>query len=163
MVALTKGTVMQVKQAIQASANVIRVTNISAGDVYKRFDDSYDERTYYGIVTAVHNDGENAIIEATEYCYKYSTIDIELKVLRGDKEYKLFPANPEDLNVEIDKVLAKKKKQIEDWLEDINKAGKEIAELESIKSGKRLKDLKAMSYKELTQAQYQSKKLEAGL
>lgn len=35
---------MNVKQAIQSSANVIRVTSVSAGDVYKRFDDSYDDR-----------------------------------------------------------------------------------------------------------------------
>ena len=73
---------MNVKQAIQASANVIRVTNISAGDVYKRFDDSYDDRVYYGVVTSVHNDGEVAIIEAMEYSYKYSSLDVNLKVLR---------------------------------------------------------------------------------
>jgi len=30
---------MQTKQAIQTSANVIRITSISAGDVYKRFDE----------------------------------------------------------------------------------------------------------------------------
>lgn len=99
---------MQVKQAIQSSANVIRVTNISAGDVYKRFDDSYDDRVYYGVVHSVHNDGETAIIEALEYSYRYSSLDVNLKILRGDKDYKLFPSSPDELNTELDGVVDKK-------------------------------------------------------
>lgn len=154
---------MQVKQAIQSSANVIRVTNITAGDVYKRFDDSYDDRTYYGVVTAVHNDGETAIIEAMEYCYKYSSLSIDLKVLRGDKDYKLFPSSPEELNTELGDVVRKKQVEIEGKREDIAKLEKEIVEINKLMSGERLKELKAMSYKEMTQDQYQAKKVEAGI
>lgn len=153
---------MNVKQAIQASANVIRVTNISAGDVYKRFDDSYDDRVYYGVVTSVHNDGEVAIIEATEYSYKYSSLDVNLKVLRGDKKYKLFPATPEDLNLELGDVVQRKNRDIESKKEDIKKLEKEISEVEKLLSGETLKNLKSMSYKELTQQQFEAKKLEAG-
>lgn len=154
---------MNVKQAIQASANVIRITNISAGDVYKRFDDSYDDRIYYGVVQSVHNDGETAIIEALEYSYRYSSLDIDLKVLRGDKDYKLFPSSPEELNIELDDVIEKKTKDIATKTEEISKLGKEIEEISKLMSGERLKDLKAMSYKELTQNMYEAKKVEAGL
>ena len=154
---------MQVKQAIQSSANVIRVTNISAGDVYKRFDDSYDDRVYYGVVQSVHNDGETAIIEALEYSYRYSSLDIELKVLRGDKEYKLFPSTPEELNTELDDVIQKKQKDIQEKTDQISKLGKEIEEIAKLMSGERLKELKAMSYKEMTQKEYQAKKVEAGI
>jgi hypothetical protein len=154
---------MQVKQAIQASANVIRVTNVSAGDVYKRYDDSYDDRVYYGVVTAVHNDGETAIIEATEYSYKYSSLDVNLKVLRGDKEYKLFPATPEDLNLELDGVVERKLKDIESKTEEISKLSKEIEEVTALISGDKLKELKGISYKEMTQKQYETKKIEAGI
>jgi len=153
---------MQVQQAIQSSANVVRVTSISAGDVYKRYGDS-DDVVYYGIVNSVHNDGETAIIEAVEYCYRWSDLKIELKVLRGDRDYKLFPATPADLNLELGDVKKKKEKEIQKAQEDIEKAKKEIAEVESILSGEKMKNLKAMSYKELTQAEYNAKKLEAGL
>lgn len=78
---------MQTKQAIQTSANVIRITSISAGDVYKRFDESYDDRVYYGLVTAIHNDGEKTIIEATEYRYSYSSLNVDYKIMRGEKDY----------------------------------------------------------------------------
>lgn len=154
---------MQVKQAIQASANVIRVTSVSVGDVYKRFDDGYDDRVYYGVVQAVHNDGETAIIEALEYSYRYSSLDINLKVLRGDKDYKLFPSSPEELNVELDDVISRKNKDIEEKTEEISTLAKEIEEIAKLMSGEKLKDLKAMSYKELTQSQYEAKKLEAGI
>lgn len=151
---------MNVKQAIQASANVIRVTNVSAGDVYKRFDDSYDDAVYYGVVTAVHNDGDTAIIEAMEYRYKYSSLEASLKILRGDKEYKLFPASPEDLNLELDGVVARKQRDIESKKEEIVKLEKEITEVEKLLSGETLKNLQAMSYKELTQSDFEAKKLE---
>lgn len=154
---------MNVKQAIQSSANVIRVTSVSAGDVYKRFDDSYDDRVYYGVVQSVHNDGETAIIEALEYSYKYSSLSIDLKIIRGDKEYKLFPSSPEELNTELDDVINKKTRDIAEKTEEISKLGKEIEEITKLMSGERLKELKAMSYKELTQAQYEAKKVEAGI
>lgn len=154
---------MQVQQAIQSSANVIRVTSVSAGDVYKRFDDSYDDRVYYGVVRSVHNDGETAIIEATEYSYRYSSLEVNIKVLRGDKEYKLFPSNPEELNLELSDVVEKKQQEIEKAQENIAKLKKEIIDIEELTSGRTLKNLKTMSYKELTQAQYNSKKLEAGI
>jgi len=154
---------MNVKQAIQASANVIRVTNVSAGDVYKRFDDSYDDRVYYGVVQSVYNDGETAIIEALEYSYRYSSLDINLQILRGDKEYKLFPSSPEELNTELDDVLAKKSKEIEEKSKEIEKLGKEIEEITKLMTGERLKELKSMSYKEMTQKDYDTKKIDAGL
>lgn len=154
---------MQVQQAIQSSANVIRVTSVSAGDVYKRFDDSYDDRVYYGVVRSVHNDGETAIIEATEYSYRYSSLEVNIKVLRGDKEYKLFPSNPEELNLELSDVVEKKQQEIKKAQENIAKLKKEIIDIEELTSGRTLKNLKTMSYKELTQAQYNSKKLEAGI
>jgi hypothetical protein len=154
---------MNVKQAIQSSANVIRVTSVSAGDVYKRFDDSYDDRVYYGVVQSVHNDGETAIIEALEYSYRYSSLDINLKVLRGDKEYKLFPSSPEELNTELDDVVENKTREINTKTEEISKLAKELEEIGKLISGEKLKDLQAMSYKELTQTQYEAKKLEAGI
>jgi hypothetical protein len=146
---------MNVHQAIQASANIVRITNIAPGDVYKRFDDSsgYDDRVYLGIVQAVHNDGNQTIIQALEYCYKYSTLSVELKVLRGDKDYALFPASPEDLNRELDGVIDRKSREIESKTDEIAKLTKEIAEVEKLLSGEAQKELKAMSYTEVAYAE----------
>ena len=154
---------MNVQQAIQTSANVIRVTNISAGDVYKRFDDSYDERVYYGVVTSVHNDGSNAIIEAVEYAYKYGSLDVNLKVLRGDREYKIFPSSPDELNTELDDVVLRKNREISNKREEILKIEREIVEVERLMSGERLKELKSMSYKEMTQDKFEQTKIAAAL
>lgn len=154
---------MNVQQAIQTSANVIRVTSVAAGDVYKRFDDSYDERVYYGVVQGVHNDGTNAIIEAIEYCYRYGSLDVEIKVLRGDKDYKMFPSSPEELNTELGDVIAKKQRDIEAKRKEITKLETEVKELSRLMSGERIKELRAMSFKEMSQDQFNKAKLEAAL
>jgi hypothetical protein len=151
---------MITKQAIQTSANVIRITSVTAGDVYKRFDDSYDDRTYFGVVKAVHNDGENAIIEATEYCYRYSSLDVDHKVIRGTKDYIIFPSSPEELNLELEKARSKKVREIENSQDTIEKNTKLIAEIDGLISGETLKELKAMGYKEMTQDVYAKKMLE---
>lgn len=151
---------MITKQAIQASANVIRITEVKVGDVYKRFDDgSYEDRVYYGIINAIHNDGENAIIEAVEYCYKYNDITVEVKVMRGTKEYTIFPATPEDLNIELEKARSSQIKKIESANDEIDKANKLIKAIDGLVSGETQKQLSAMSYKELTQTDYNTKKL----
>lgn len=154
---------MNVQQAIQTSANVIRVTSVAAGDVYKRFDDSYDERVYYGVVQGVHNDGTNAIIEAIEYCYRYGSLDVEIRVLRGDKDYKMFPSSPEELNTELGDVIAKKQRDIEAKRKEITKLETEVKELSRLMSGERIKELRAMSFKEMSQDQFNKAKLEAAL
>lgn len=152
---------MKTQQAIQASANVIRITTLSAGDVYKRFDESYDDRTYYGVVKNVHNDGEKAIIEAIEYCYKYSDLDVEHKVIRGEKDYILFPSTPEELQLELDKAKTKKERELQDLEDKIILTKKVIGEIDGLISGETLKTLKASSYKELTQEQFNQKMIDS--
>jgi len=152
---------MQIQQQIRSSANVIRVTNIAAGDVYKRFDSTYDDRVYYGVVKNVHNDGEKAIVEAVEYGKHYGNLEINLKVLRGEKDYNLFPADPSELDKELGDVIGKKEREIEKKHEEIRKLEAEVAEVRRLISGETLTDLKAMSYVELSQKAFEAKKLEA--
>lgn len=145
---------MQTKQAIQTSANVVRITSISAGDVYKRFDESYDDRTYFGVVKNVFNDGDKTIIESTEYCYKYGGVSIEHKVLRGEKDYILFPATPEEMNLDFESAIKSKVKENDEALNKIRLNEKMISELKELITGNTQKKLKAMSFKELTQNEY---------
>jgi hypothetical protein len=149
---------MMTKSAIQASANVIRITQVQVGDVYKRFDESYDDRTYYGVVKNVHNDGEKSIIEATEYCYRYSDINIEHKVIRGDKDLVIFPSSPDELNLELERARKKKVSEVEEYEEKVVNTKKILCEIDGLLSGETLKNLKAMGYKELSQSEYENKK-----
>lgn len=149
---------MQTKQAIQTSANVIRITSVSAGDVYKRFDKNYEDRTIYGVVKAVHNDGENTIIEATEYTYRWSDLEVSHKVLKGSEDYILFPASPEELNLELENAREKKVREIESSKDAIKKNERLIDEIDGLISGNTQKSLKGMSYRELTQAEYDERK-----
>lgn len=148
---------MITKQAIQSSANVVRITSVSAGDVYKRFDESYEDRTYYGVVKAVHNDGEKTIIESTEYCYKYNDVDVTHKIINGTKDYVIFPSTPEELNLELDGARKKQLDKIRDAKDQIATSEKLIAEIDGLLSGETQKSLQSMSYKELTQNEYNSK------
>jgi hypothetical protein len=148
---------MEIKQAIQSSANVIRVTSVSPGDVYKRFDEAYADRVYFGIIKNVHNDGDNTIIESIEYRYSYGSMDVEYKVLRGTNNYILFPASPEELDMELSGCISRKKREIEEYEEKINKDKKIIIEIEDLISGKTQKNLKTMSYVELSQKSYEEK------
>lgn len=148
---------MQTKQIIQSSANVIRITAVKAGDVYKRFDDQYDDRVSYGVITAVHNDGDKTIIQATEYRYAYNSIEIAYKIIKGEKDYTLFPATPEDLNIELGKARAAKVREIEDAKDKIEKSTKIIAEIDGLMSGETQRSLTAMTYKELSQTDYNKK------
>lgn len=145
---------METKQIVQASANVIRITKLTKGSIYKRFDKDYENRTYYGIVKNVYNDGVNAIIEATEYRYGYSSLEAEHKVLTGQKDYILFPATLEELQLEFSSVVSSKEREIKESLEKIERAKKMIVETESLISGEMQKNLQMADFKEMTQGEY---------
>lgn len=154
---------MQTKQIVQASANVIRVTKIRPGDIYKRFDESsYSSSTFYGIVKNVHNDGENAVIEALEFKKSYSDLEINYKIFTNNtKDLAIFPATLEEMQMEVDGIEDKKLREIEKKEKEIKQLEAEIVDIHKIRSGELMKNLQQMSYKELGQAEYEQKKLAA--
>lgn len=150
---------MQTKQAIQTSANVVRITSIKPGDVYKRFEENYDDKTFFGLVKNVHNDGEKCIVEATEFIYRYSTLDVQHKVLMGEKDYILFPSSPDELDLTLEEAKKSELRKIEKAEGEIIKSKKIIIDIDGLISGETQKSLQAMSYRELTQQEYNDKKL----
>lgn len=144
---------MNTKNIIQASANVIRITSVKVGDIYKRFDDQYDY-TYFGIVKNVWNDGVSAIIESVEYRYSYSSIDVQYKTLKGTKDYTIFPATLEDLQNEFAGCISKKQKEIQEYKEKIITNEKLIIDTQKLLSGEMQKELNPIAYKTLTQAEF---------
>jgi hypothetical protein len=101
---------MQVKNIVQASAIVVRVSEVHPGDVYKRIDKpSYgDERLVYGKVMDVLSDGEDAALVTLEFVpVDYSSnIQAVVKTFRGEVDVTLFPATVAEyenaLNAAID-------------------------------------------------------------
>lgn len=156
---------MDIKQAVQASANVIRITSISAGDVYKRFQEhSYsDNECKIGIVQNVHNNGELAIIEAIEYSIKWSGIDADYKIIKSGDKDALFPCSPEELAKFSNDAIKRIQDDIKIKEENLSNAKKTLEATKQLLDPKYIGKLKQMSYKELSQSEYNSKKLEAGL
>lgn len=147
---------MQTKQIVQSSANVIRITKLVKGDIYKRFEQNSDD-TYFGIVTDVLNDGINTIITATEYRKSWSSINVSNKVIRGTQDFILFPATPDDLDVEFQSVIDSKEKEIEQWQKNINDAKHLIVQTEQLLNGELQKRLTVPEFKQFTQEEYNAK------
>jgi len=146
---------MQTKQIIQASANVIRITKLSKGNIYKRFEDN--DYVYYGVVTEVLNDGINAIITAVEYRKSWSSIDVSQKVIKGEKDYVLFPATADELEMEFESVVRTKEREIEDYEKKINDNKKLIEQTNKLISGELQKELSTPDFKEMSQFEYNEK------
>ena len=151
---------METKQIIQSSANVIRISKLSKGSIYKRFEKDYEDRTYFGVVTNVYNDGLNTIIEATEYKYSWRSIEANHKVLTGTKDYILFPATLEEIQSEFSRVIEDKKTEIENKKKEISECENTIKFTEKLISGEMQKELHQAEFKEMTQEDYNRKTLE---
>lgn len=145
---------METKQIVQTSANVIRITNIAAGNTYKRFEKDYDDKTFFGVVRNVYNDGQNTVIEATEYRYTWRSIEVNHKVMQGAKDYILFPATLEEIQAEFGRVIKDKQEEIKTKTKEIEDAVKVIAFTEELISGEMQKKLSIPSFKEMPQSEF---------
>jgi len=146
---------METKNLVQTTANVIRVTNLKVGDIYKRYDDSsYSKKTYYGIVRTINNNGEKTYIEAVEYEYSYSSLSANFSVFGGDEDINIFPATIEEIKNEFGGAVTKLYKEIESKEDEIKDKRKCVAETELLLSGELQKTLQTAEFKEMTQGEY---------
>ena len=155
---------MHTKQIIQASANVIRITNLRKGDVYKRIDDSsYGDKVHYGVVLNLYNNGEKTYIETIEYKAGYSDITAERKVIGGEDDVEIFPASITEIEENFGSAIRSIEKKIADKHEEIRKlegaleAGRELA------SGEMQRKLSEPEFKEMTQREFLVEKQQAEL
>lgn len=96
---------MQVEQIIKASADVLTITTLSPGDVYKRVDTDYagTSSLVFGVVQDVMNNGTDAAVTALEYAAAYTTgVVAKLTVFTGSKSVALFPATPDEVRAHMD-------------------------------------------------------------
>jgi hypothetical protein len=107
---------MDVRTLISPSAQVVQVTTLTQGDVYKRLDSSgYNgDKLVYGIVVECLNNGDTAAIVAVEfYPPTYGEPKVEIKTFSGSTEMALFPAHAEEFKEHLSQVRDSQRKHLE--------------------------------------------------
>lgn len=142
---------METRQVIQASANIIRITNLSKGDVYKRIEESsYSEPgVKYGIVMDLLNDGNECFIEVLEYTKSYSTVSCSIKVFSGKKDVAIFPATPEEVKEYLQSSVDSMERDIEEKKKEVEKKIEECKKAKEFVSGETMKKLTATKFESL--------------
>ena len=152
---------MQTKSIVQASANVIRIVSLQKGDIYKRYESSSfgDDKVTFGIVRDVVNNGDNTFIEATEFEVSYSEMKAKTKIFSGEKDISIFPASIEEIEEDF---TCCRDKVIKDIAENENKIvelRKALVTTEALLSGELQKELRTPDFKEMTQPEFNAKKI----
>jgi hypothetical protein len=108
---------MQVNSLVKASAQVIRITEVTEGDIYKRYDKpSYGEaRMLFGVVTDVLHNGEDAAIVSVEFVPEgYGTAyEPRIKTFGADAEVMLFPASLDEFQVGMGEAITAQQRVVE--------------------------------------------------
>lgn len=117
---------MQVQQIIKASADVLTITRLSAGDVYKRVDTTgYNGEPVlrFGVVQDVMNNGEDAAVTALEYERDYTEgVKATLRVFTGAKPAAIYPATPDEVRAHLDDLEAGAERNLREAREKVRKA-----------------------------------------
>ena len=153
---------MQTKNIIQTQANVIKITSLVKGNVVKIIDDSssYSTDIKYGVVIDLMNDGSKTFLEILEYKKSYGDVSAEIKLYSGDKELNLFPASVDEVKEYFETTLSYISKYIEQDKENLQKKINGFEKAKQFVSGELSKNLLETSFVEMTQADFDAKKME---
>lgn len=115
---------MEVRNLIKANAQVVQVTEINVGDVYKRLVvPSYgDSKIVFGRVTDILNTGEESTVVAMEFepsIYNKGA-EVAIKVFNGASEIVLFPATVEEYRESLEDCIARQQKAIAEMQKEID-------------------------------------------
>lgn len=141
---------MDTQNIIQASANIVRITSLKKGDVYKRVEEtSYDTKMIYGIVMDILNHGDNSCyIEALEYTKNYSMVTATVKVLSGKQDIALFPTTPTEVYDYLHGAVAYMAKELEKTEKEVAEKKEALAKATEFVSGETAKKLTAPTWVE---------------
>lgn len=113
---------MDTQTIIQASAQVVTITNLKAGDAYKRFDgQSYgDDKILFGVVQDVMHNGTDAAFTAFEF--DGYTAEAKLKVYKAGADLAIFAARPEEIAHHIESVVKTGQRRLKDAQDKVDEA-----------------------------------------
>lgn len=116
---------MQVQQIIKASADVLTITTLSPGNVYKRVDESSYGGTptlRFGVVQDVMNNGSDAAVTALEYEADYSAgAKAVLRVFTGSQPAAIFPATPAEVQAHLQDLRESAERAVQQAEADLDK------------------------------------------
>ena len=147
------------KNLIQLNANVIKITNLKKGDVFKRIDDNYSTpEVKYGVVLDLMNTGEKSFIEVLEYTKSYREIKGEIKVFGGEKDLSIFPCSIGEIQEYLKDAIKSIEKDIEEKKEELQKNIEANEKAKQFVSGELSKTLTLLEFKEQTTQEYKEEK-----
>lgn len=126
---------MHVQQIIRASADILTITSLSPGNVYKRIEEpdySGEQRLSFGVVQSVMNNGEDAAVTALELAPDYSGIVAKLRVFDGRKPVAIFPATPEEVSVHLSELLDRATRDVASAEEALNTKREALARVQRV-------------------------------
>lgn len=149
---------MQTKSLIQAQTNILTITSLKKGDVFKIIEESsYDGTNIrYGIVTDLFNTGKKSFIETLVYKKSYSSVEAEVKIIDGDKNLMIFPATPEEIKDHLELTIISLEKDISSDKKALQKKIESCEKAKTFVSGEASKKLSATSFKEVSQSEYEA-------
>lgn len=127
---------MQTETLIRASAQVARITELHAGDVYKRLDTSgyagSEATVIFGIVTDVMSNGEDAAFTATEITKNYMGASVrELKTFTMSHNIAIFPATPEEIQQRFAEIREEMQRKVVEAQKAFDKARDDARQVDS--------------------------------
>lgn len=114
---------MRTTTLVQASADVITVVNLKAGDVYKRLEKDYASNydLKFGVVQDVLHNGEDAVITALEFTSSYGGVEPKLKTFGTDSDLKLFAAQPDEVREHFTELLEASRRAVRKAEDELTK------------------------------------------
>jgi len=93
---------MRTKSIIQASAQIIRITSLTPGDVVKVIQKDYNEKKiFFGTILDVLNDGDQTFVTIALFQRNYGRIEGKVLVASGDEDIAIFPATVDEARMEL--------------------------------------------------------------
>lgn len=149
---------MQTHSIIQSSANVIRITNLLKGNVYKRINKKYSDsyESVYGIVQDIMNDGDKTFIEAIEYTKDWSSISSNVVVFSGNDDLHIFPTTPEEIEEYFKGTIRSIEKSISEAEKELDQKAKCLKMAKEFVEGELAKKLTVVQFAEVPQKEFVS-------
>jgi len=140
---------MKTATLIQPYAEVVRVTTLRRGDVYKRLEDksasTYNESDglVFGVVTDVLDNGEQTAVTAIEVSREtlYET-RVKLRTFAGGRDVAIFPATPDEVRLHLADGLEQARTEVERAERSLSDARHKLSSLEDINNGDLAKRLR---------------------
>jgi len=142
---------MQTQQIIQSNVNILRITNLKKGDVFKMISDpSYGSpELHYAVVLDLFNSGEKTFIQILQYQASYSNVNASIKILKGTDDIAIFPASKEEVEKYFEDAIENLSKDILKKEEELEKTRTGLEKAKEFVSGELSKQLTVVEYESI--------------